>query len=560
MTAPGNGTALAAPGPWNRRPEPACPEPNCAGEMISDTQEEPGGSRTEVDTPLIQLCNLTKTFGGVTALDNVSLEVRSGRVLALLGENGAGKSTLIKIMAGVYRADEGSATFRDAPLSEAVAAGKVAFIHQDHGLIDWMTAAENIAFGSGYRRGPGGLINWRGTRRRAEQVLELVGGRIPVATAVSELSRTERSLICIARAMASDADVIVLDEPTASLPANDVDRLFEVMETLKNQGVALIFVSHRIDEVFRVCDGIAVMRDGRLVTQTTTTDTTPARVVRDIVGPRREAVIARHRSTTGTPLLTVSALCADDAGPVDLSLRSGELLALVGLRGAGQESVGRALVGSVPVTRGAVRLKGRDVTARQPSDAVHAGIGFVTGDRLNDGVGIELSIRENLFLNPAAYGRRILDLRSPRAERRDASRLVAQFNVKCPDPETRIGALSGGNQQKVILARCLSWEPSVIVLEEPTIGVDVGAKAEIYRLLDKVLGAGHAALLVSTDFDEVATVADRALVFNGGKVVSELAADEITAARLVSDASALTIARPPTTRPDESEAVHENHS
>jgi len=488
--------------------------------------------------------DVTKTFGGTRALDGVSFEVGRGEIVALLGENGAGKSTLIKILGGIHRADGGEITLggRPYPHEAAGRAGAtrkrpISFIHQDLGLVEWMTVAENVALAQGYRRGGWlGAIDWRATDRAARAALAMVDCDIDPAARVQALSRTEKSLVAIARALATDCDFLVLDEPTASLPANEVERLFAVMRALKARGVGMIYVSHRLDEVFRVADRVVVLRDGARVWDGPVAATSPEALVRRIVGRSTFDAFAKVDRPSGGVRLAVEGLVTASAGPVDFTLRGNELLGLVGLRGAGQEEVGRALFGVLPHA-GRVVLDGRELALGSAVAALRQGIGLMARDRAEEAVAGALSVRENTFLNPAASGRGGLAVLSPGAEARAAAALGAQVSLKPNAPEIAIEALSGGNQQKVVVARWLATGRRLLVCEDPTAGVDVGAKAEIYGLMARALDQGLGVIVVSTDFEEVAQICHRALVFSRGRIVAELAGPRLTTAAVITAAS-----------------------
>ncbi|WP_329252374.1 sugar ABC transporter ATP-binding protein [Streptomyces canus] len=491
--------------------------------------------------PLVTIRGLRKRFGGTLALADVDLDVQAGSVLALLGHNGAGKSTLIKILAGVYRADEGQVTVAGHPLGSGGASTEMSFIHQDLGLVEWMTVAENVALGTGYPR-RAGLVSWRQVRRRCTEALEIVAGHLDPDAAVADLTRAERSLVAIARALATRARLIVLDEPTASLPAADCARLFDVLHTLRDRGHAIVYVSHRLDEVYQVADRFAVLRDGHLISQGLLADHGPDRIVHDIVGREPEGHRPPGPRATGTAASTVlrlTGVTTEGAGPVELELRAGEVLGMVGLTGAGHMDLGRALAGSRPLTGGDVLLDGKPYRPHSVAAAVDAGIGFVTSNRQEEGCALELTVRENFLANPRADARAPWRWISPARERAEARSLVERFGVRPADSEAPIATLSGGNQQKIMIGRWLRLSRRVVILEEPTAGVDVGAKAEIYRLLDDALAEGLAVLLISTDFEEVADVCHRALVFVRGHVTAELSGDSLTVTELTHAASAM---------------------
>ncbi|MGY5052079.1 sugar ABC transporter ATP-binding protein [Streptomyces sp. 900105755] len=502
----------------------------------------------EPPDPLVRIRGLAKRFGGTRALDGVDLDVRAGSVLALLGPNGAGKSTLIKVLAGVHHADAGSVTVAGHPLGSQAAARSMSFIHQDLGLVEWMTVAENIALTTGYPR-RAGLISWRRTRERCAGALEAVAGHLDPDTPVARLGPAERSLVAVGRALAARARLVVLDEPTARLPAADCARLFRVLHDLRDRGHGILYVTHRMDEVYQVADAFAVLRDGRLVSHGPLAGHAPALLVHDIVGTAaaRDLVGTEpdHPPAPTAPTAPAPALLVLDGtrtagtAPVTAELRAGEALGLVGLSGAGHQELGRALAGARPFLGGRVLLGGRPYRPRTVADAVAAGVGLVPGDRQREGCAMQLTVRENLLANPRAGGRHALRWTGPRRERARAAELIERFAVRPRDGEAPLATLSGGNQQKVLIGRWLGVHPRLLVLEEPTASVDVGARAAVHRLLDDALAGGLAVLLVSTDFEEVAGVCRRALVFVRGRVTTELSGADLTVTGLARAASAL---------------------
>ncbi|MGE0314011.1 MAG: sugar ABC transporter ATP-binding protein [Lautropia sp.] len=500
---------------------------------------------------MLSFHGMCKAFGGTRALVDVEFDLRRGEILALLGQNGAGKSTLIKILAGVYAADPGEIRLDGRPLDGA-RRGAVAFIHQDLGLIEWMSVAENIAMAQGYPRRRG-VIDWRAVDAAARRSLSMIAYDIDPRRRVSDLTRTEKSLVAIARALGVDARVLVLDEPTASLPQADVALLFDVLRGLKARGVGMIYVSHRLDEVFALSDRLVVLRDGRVVDRRRTAEAEPDALIASIIGRRPDAVYARSGDASTTPLLTCAALAIGDVGPIDFTLHEGEIVALVGLRGAGQEAVGRALVGDPPAAGGVVSLCGRALALSTPTQSIRAGIGFVAADRVAESIAPGLSVRENLFINPSASGRGLWSWRLPADEAGETRALGGAVGLAPNDPDAGVEVLSGGNQQKVVMARWMRIGPRVLVLEDPTAGVDVGARAEIYRLLATATGKGQGVLLVSTDFEEVAAICHRALVFHGGRVVAEIGGTDLSveaitrATSMQAPAAALPVTAPPVT-------------
>ena len=489
------------------------------------------------DTSLLTMDHIVKRFGSATVVDRVSIEVKPGKVLALLGENGAGKSTLIKILAGVYKGDGGRITFHGQEIASAAALRRgfeqpIAFIHQDLGLIDWMTVAENMAFTMGFPRRLG-LVDWRAVRRRAHAALREVGIDLNPDARVFELSRTEKALLAIARAVAVDAEVLVLDEPTASLPADDVHHLFKVLDQLRARKVGMIYVTHRLDEVIAIADEICVMRDGRYIAGGATAQYTMRDLVQLIVGEEKRSDMRLPLPERKSTVLSIRDLVIGDTGPVTFDLQRGEMVALAGLRGAGQEEIGRALFGMRTIDSGRVDLLGAPLAVSSPQQAIAAGISLVAGDRLGESVVPTMSVRENLFINPLNIGKSLLLPYHSGDEIPAALARAEVFDIRPRNTELPISALSGGNQQKVVMARWMNVETPVLILEDPTAGVDVGARAEIYALLNQALERGIAVLVISADFEEIAHICNRALVFNRGKVTGELINEQVSFANLL---------------------------
>lgn len=483
--------------------------------------------------PIIAMQDIVKIFGGTRAVDQVDFDVRPGEVHALLGGNGAGKSTLIKVLAGVHRADGGQVSVRGTPVNPMTDKLPVAFIHQDLALVEWMSVAENIALAAGYPRGIGGLVRWNSVAVQAQRALHHVGCPIEPGTRVADLSRTDKSIVAIARALSTKAEVVVLDEPTASLPAAEVTRMFDVLRHLRAAGGGMVYVSHRLDEIFEIADRVTVMRDGCRVATCAVADTTPAELVQWIVGRTPIRISARAAVPDVAPLLTGTGLVTEDAGPIDFVLRPGEIVGFAGLRGAGQEPMGRALCGIVQRSAGTMQLRGNTVAPKTPADAVSLGIAFVSSKRQEESLAMALTVRENLFINPQVDGRGTF---SPMTEPKEAERALGRMRTVGARPlltEPAIATFSGGNQQKVVLSRWLGGSMSVLVLEEPTMGVDVGAKADIYGLLDRHTTAGGGVIIVSTDFEEVAAICHRALIFDRGLVAGELSGGALTPAGLI---------------------------
>jgi ribose transport system ATP-binding protein len=486
---------------------------------------------------LLSVRKLSKHFGGIAALQSVDVDFHAAEVHALLGENGAGKSTLIKILAGVYRQDAGDVLWRGKPRQPVQERLPIVFIHQDLGLVEEMSVAENIGLVAGYpmRRG---AIDWAAVDRRAADVLERMGGGISPDARLGSLNAAGKSIVAIARALAVRADFLVLDEPTAALPEHDVARLLGVLHRVKQDGVGIIYVTHRLDEVFRVADRVTILRDGRKVATTAVSDTSPRALVHAIVGRELEQHSPAPQPASTEAVLEVEELAAAHVGPVSFTLAPGEILGLVGLRGAGHDAVGRMLFGAAPCEAGQVRLGGRIIDLSRPRAPSDAGIGFVSSKRREENLAPSLTVRENLFMNPALVERGGMRPLWRRGEITRSLAVLKRVSVRPMDSERKVLTLSGGNQQKVVLARWIEAKRRVLVLEEPTIGVDVGSKAEIYDLIGEALASGLSVLLVSSDFEEVARICHRALVFDRGRISLTLRGREISVPRLIEAASA----------------------
>ena len=486
--------------------------------------------------PLLEITGLTIAFTGTLALDSVDLSVRAGEIHALLGQNGAGKSTLIRILAGLYSQAAGEIRFQGKlcrPSSERL---PINFIHQDLGLVDSMTVAENIAIPGAYRR-RSWLIDWAETGKAARAALSAMASDIDPSALVGSLTSAEKSIVAIARALATKCEVLVLDEPTAALPEADTEHLFAALEKLRTRGLAIIYVSHRLDEVFRIADTVSVLRDGRKIATALVSNVTPKELVGMIVG-RAVAdteIVEAHRGAD--PVLVVDAVSAGRAGPVSFSIMPGETVALVGLRGAGHTTIARALFGDGRILSGRLVLQGREISSATPEGSMASGIGFISSKRSEESLATPLSLQDNLFINPTLTGTKFYGWLSITREKICAREILARYSVRPADPERVIATLSGGNQQKIVVARWLEGDVNLLILEEPTAGVDVGSKAEIYALVQKSLSRGMGVLLVSTDFEEVAKISHRALVFDRGRIAAEIQRPQITVARLTAIAA-----------------------
>lgn len=483
------------------------------------------------------MTGLVKRFTGTLALDHVDFDVRRGEVHALLGQNGAGKSTLIKVLAGVYKADAGDIVFDGRPAQLGADPLPIAFIHQDLGLVEWMTVAENVAIQTGYPRSWTGLVSWPRVKSAAARALAIMSSDLDPETPVSSLPAAERSLVAIGRALAIKSDIIVLDEPTAALPEADVERLLETLRRLRASDIGVVYVTHRLDEVLRIADRVTVLRDGRRLATIAARETNADELVEMIVGRSMSEAFVRPAPPSELGAFSAADLVAEHVGPVSFSVAAGETLGLVGLRGAGHHTVGRAIFGHTRMASGRLTLDGQPIAFSSPAEAMAGGVGFVSSRRAEEGLASNLDVRENIYLNPAASGRGVLEWIPRARELGEAQAAVRRFSIKTAGVDEPVATLSGGNQQKVVLARWMEADLKLLILEEPTIGVDVGAKADIYHLLQSSLRKGLAVLLISSDFEEVERICHRALVFSRGQVAAEIPGYALTVAALTSAAS-----------------------
>ena len=476
-------------------------------------------------SPLLEMRGIVKSFPGVQALRGVDLSLRPGEVLALLGENGAGKSTLMKVLGGAHRADEGTLSIDgrvtpfDSPLDSRNAG--VAVIYQEFNLVPGLTAVENIFLGQEVTRA--GFVAQKQERERAAVLFKRLGVEIDLDAPCRRLTTAQQQLVEIAKALAFDARIIVMDEPSAALTSHEVERLFEIIRDLKRHGIGIIYISHRLDEVFTVADRVTVLRDGRNVGERPVAQITRNQMIELMVGRELKDEFPARTVTLGAPRLEVSGLRRGRAvRDVSFAVRRGEILALTGLVGAGRTETARLIFGADPREAGEIRLDGNVLALRSPQDAIAAGIGLLTEDRKLQGLVLGHSVRENFGLpNLTWLSRRgFVQLGQ---ERTHFARYVDQLRIKVPNQEQRAGNLSGGNQQKVVLAKWLARNCDVLIFDEPTRGIDVGAKYEIYLLLNELAAAGKAIVMISSELPEVLGMADRILVMHEGRVTGEIA-------------------------------------
>ena len=493
--------------------------------------------------PILEVRGIWKRFAGVVALADVSLELLPGEVHALVGENGAGKSTLIKVLTGVHQPDDGQLVYRGEPVSfarplDAQAAG-ISTIYQEINLVPLMSVARNLFLG----REPTtrfGLIDFGRMEREARDVLARYGVTVDVRRPLRELGLGVQQMVAIARAIAAEHRVVVMDEPTSSLEPREVARLLEVVDLLRRDGVAVVYVSHRLDEVERLCDRVTVLRDGRLVHTGPVKAITRLELVARMLG-REVAEVARARtrfSGQDTTQATAPILRATDLtrrhllDHVSVDVRAGEVVGLAGLLGSGRSETARAIYGVQPLDAGSIEVDGRPVRSGSARAAIAAGLAFIPEDRKADGIIPTLSVRDNIVL-AALPTLSKAGFVSERRENEVVERLMTRLRIKASSPDQRVGELSGGNQQKVLLARVLCLEPKVLLLDDPTRGIDVGATAEIQALISELAGLGLAVVLISSELEEVVEGSDTIVVLRDGAAVGTLTGAEVTQDRVM---------------------------
>ncbi|WP_433288571.1 sugar ABC transporter ATP-binding protein [Pseudonocardia sp. CA-142604] len=486
---------------------------------------EPNAGPVGEHLVLLRLQDVRKHYGGVRALRGVDFEVRAGEVHALVGENGAGKSTLIKIVSGAEVADEGTVEVGDEPLAggstQAAMEAGIATVYQEPHLFGELTVAENVFLGRELRTG--GRIDWAAQRTRVAELLAQIGLDPAIGDVrVADLPVAEQQLVSIAKAFAHSAKVLILDEPSAILTDREIEVLFGVVRSLRAAGVGIVYISHRLDELAQISDRVTVLRDGEVVATRPTAELSVRRVAELMVGHELGATTADRPAPTGEPVLDVAGLGREGAfEALDLQVRPAEVVALYGLVGSGTDAIARALYGITPADSGTVRVDGRPVRVHNPRDAAAAGVAMLPGNRKQQGVFADKSIAFNISSAHLRYLARFGFWFDRARERSLAQGFLSRIAIKAPGITTAVAALSGGNQQKVVLARQLVRAPRVLVLEEPTQGVDVGAKEEIHRLVLELADGGSAVLVISTDLPEVLELANRVLVVRRGRVVRE---------------------------------------
>ena len=493
-------------------------------------------------TPVLQLERISKSFPGVRALAGIDLAIPCGEIHALLGENGAGKSTLMKILSGIYQPDEGRILIEGIPqrfasYGDAVAAG-IGIVMQEFSLIPDLNATENIYLGR--ERTRFGLLDRPAMRRASAALLDRLGVRIPLDTPIRALSVAQQQFIEIAKALAVEARILILDEPTATLTPAEAAHLFTVMRALRAQGVAIVFISHHLEEIFEICDRITVLRDGQWVGLVDVAQTSMHALVEMMVGRRIETNFPpKPADAAGRIALEVEGLQLEKGGPVNgFTLREGEILGFAGLVGSGRTETVLAVIGATAAYRKTVRVNGEPVELHDPADALALGIGILPENRKTEGLIMGFTIRDNVSVNNLAKYTRAGVFVDAGAEFAATETVMRQLGVKAPGAGTGVETLSGGNQQKVVLARWMNHHARILIFDEPTRGIDVGAKAEIYALMRALTGKGYAILMVSSELPEIVGLCDRVAVFHEGRIVRTLEGAAVTPAEVMRHATA----------------------
>jgi ABC-type sugar transport system ATPase subunit len=494
---------------------------------------------TDSSKPLVEVRNVSKRFPGVQALDSISLDIRPGEVHAVAGENGAGKSTLMKLLAqlekpsgGEILVDGETVRFRNARHAQRLG---IAMVHQEFALAPHLTVADNLSLGR--EESHGGLIV-RGTeKRRARELLERVGLKVDPGRKVSNLSVAEQQRVEIAKALAVDAKVVIMDEPTATLTEAEIDDLFKLIEQLKGEGIAIFYISHRLEEVVRIADRVTIMRDGKLVETLSQGDFDEAKLVRLMVGREIDTLYPKEKAEIGDVVLHVEGVTRPGVLlNCSFDVRAGEILGFAGVVGAGRTELARAVFGADPISGGRIELDGNEVKFNSPRQAIAAGIGYLTEDRKGEGLAMQLSVEKNITLAKIPGPGIWIDRRKERS--------VAQghkdgLDIRTPSLHRAVEALSGGTQQKVVVAKWLETQARVLFFDEPTRGIDVGAKAEIFKLMSDQAAKGRAVVLISSYLPELTNMCDRIVVMRDGQTVGELRREEFDDERIMSLASGM---------------------
>ncbi|RCW52249.1 sugar ABC transporter ATP-binding protein [Halanaerobium sp. ST460_2HS_T2] len=478
---------------------------------------------------VLEMKNITKTFPGVKALDKVNFSLEKGEVHALLGENGAGKSTLMKVLNGIHKRDEGEIIVKGEPVEfentkEAQNAG-LAIIHQELELIPYLNVAENIFLGREERNGV--FINYKKLYQQTEEVLDLLGVNIDPRAQIKDLNIGSQQMVEIAKAVSQDADILVMDEPTSSLTNQEIEILFELIERLKEQEIAIVYISHRLEEVFEICDRVTVLRDGQFVGEVKTSETNEDELIKMMVGRTIEDRFPEMNFAPADEILRVKNLSVpDQIVNASFSLKKGEILGIAGLMGSGRTELAKAIFGVFKEKTGEIFYRGNRLKIDSPADAIDNGIYYLSEDRKEEGLILGLSVADNISISVLKTILNANTFIDSAAEKELAEKYIKDLNIKTPSEKQLVKNLSGGNQQKVVISKLLSTRPEVVIFDEPTRGIDVGAKREIYNLMQDLIDEGVAVILISSELPEILNLSNRILVMHEKEIMGELDAAE----------------------------------
>jgi ribose transport system ATP-binding protein len=494
------------------------------------------------DQTLLRMEKISKRFAGVQALENVDFEVQPGEILGFLGENGAGKSTLIKILSGVYSRDQGTIYWRGQPIEihsphEAQNVG-ISTIYQELALVPHLSVAENIFLNRECRRVRRiGLVDFREQEKEAEQIMADLGVELKGGTIVKNLTVAAQQMVEIAKAVSRNASLILMDEPTSALSSKEVTALFDLMRRLREKGVSVVFISHRLEEVLSVVDRMVIMRDGHRVGEMSRAEATETKIIRMMVG-REVGLFPKQEAPIGQPVLEVRNLSGDNGvRDISFTVRQGEILGLAGLVGAGRTETARLICGVDKLCAGSILVEGKEVKIPNPNSAVDHGIGWVPEDRKQHGLVLGMTVRDNVSLTILKRISNALGAVNSKSERDIATHYVAALQIATPSISQVVRNLSGGNQQKVVLAKWLSAKPKVLIMDEPTRGIDVGAKAEVHALMSELAKQGMAIIMISSEMPEIIGMSDRVIVMCQGRVTGEYARAQLSQEQIMADAT-----------------------
>ncbi|MCP4719823.1 MAG: sugar ABC transporter ATP-binding protein [Desulfobacteraceae bacterium] len=491
-------------------------------------------------TPLLSLKNITKEFPGVKALDSVRLNLYPGKIMALVGENGAGKSTIVKILTGIYQSDEGEITIDNRTVHfktphDARHAG-ISVIHQETIMFDNLSVCENIFMGHQLTKPNSFLLDWKEMKKRTEELLNLLEVNFTHDTILKDLSVAQKHMVEIAKALSYETRIVIMDEPTAALSLNEIRELNKIIERLKSEGKAILFISHKFEEIFAIADSYTVLRDGQYIGDGNISDINTDSLIKMMVGRDLKQVFPKKKVSFGETVLKVSDLSNEtEFDSIDFTLRKGEILGFYGLVGAGRSEMAQALFGITSVTRGEISINGKKIIVHNPKDAIKSGIAYVPEDRQLQGAILEMSIQENITLPQLEKVNQGVVLNRDR-EKKVSDTYGKKLSIKSSDWEQKVGELSGGNQQKVVLSKWLATNPDILILDEPTKGIDVGSKSAVHEIMGSLVEQGLGVILISSELPEIMGISDTIIVMHEGLIKQKFSRNDTSAEEIVATA------------------------